>query len=206
MSEFDCGDSITKNVTIKPTPEPEFTANQYCGKIPTIFTNTTVEDLPNPVYNWTFSDNFTSSLKNITRTWPFEGPYSATLKASYTNGCSDVITKDFTVLLQPKANFSMFDVCSGETAEFVNLSQGDKGNIKYYWDFGNGAFSTLAAPTSLYNPAQTTTYTVTLVASYVGGCNDTLRKTITATETPKCDFSFKSKGFMTSEFIPANTT
>jgi PKD repeat protein len=206
VSEFDCKDSITKSVTIKPTPNPDFTGNQFCAKIPTIFTNKTSEALPNPVYNWTFSDNFTSTLKNVTRTWPYEGPFSVLLKASYSNGCSASITKEFTVLMQPKADFSVQPICSGETANFVNNTKGDRSGIEYNWDFGNSTTSTLLAPTRLYNPSATTTYTVTLVASYPAGCSDTVRKTITVSESPVCDFTFKDLGLKNVRFTPGNAT
>ena len=206
VSEFDCRDSITKAVVVKPAPSPDFTADQLCGKKPTVFRNNTTEDLPNPVYTWTFSDNYSSTLKHVTRTWPVEGPYSVTLKADYSNGCSGSITKDFEVLIQPKADFTVEDICSGETAEFVNLSQGDRGGIEYNWDFGNGTYSTLAAPVILYNPAGTSTYTITLAASYPGACSDTVRRTITVSEAPVCDFTYKDLGFLKARFTPSNTT
>ncbi len=206
VSEFDCKDSITKSVTIKPAPVPDFTGNQFCGKIPTIFTNKTVEAVSNPVYNWTFSDNFTSTQKNITRSWPYEGPFSATLKVTYTNGCVASLTKDFNILMQPKADFNVQDICSGETANFVNKSKGDKGGIEYNWDFGNTGSSTLPAPTRLYNPLTTTTYTVTLIASYPAACSDTIRKTITVSESPICDFTFKDMGLFDLQFTPGNSS
>jgi len=206
VSEFDCKDSITKTVIIKAAPSPDFSGNQFCGKIPTVFTNKTLEALPNPVYNWTFSDNYTSSLKSVTRTWPYEGPFTATLKATYSNGCSGTVSKDFTVLIQPKADFTVEDVCSGETANFVNLSQGDRSGIEYNWDFGNSTTSSLAAPTKIYSPLSTTTYTVTMVASYPGACSDTTRKTITVSESPVCDFTFKDLGLLSVKFTPGNST
>ena len=206
VSEFDCKDSITRQVTIKPTPNPDFSGNQFCGKIPTIFTNNTFEALPNPVYNWSFSDGFTSTQKSLTRSWPYEGPFTATLKATYSNNCFASISKEFTVLIQPKANFSVQDICSGESAAFVNTSQGDRGNIQYFWDFGNGTNSNTAAPVRLYNPGTTTTYTVALVASYPAGCSDTMRKTLTVSESPVCDFTFKDLGLLSASFTPSNST
>ena len=206
VSEFDCKDSITKNVTIKATPNPSFVANQFCGKKPTTFNNTTFEELPSPTYEWNFSDGVNSLLKNITRTWPSEGPYSVTLKASYSNGCSAATTQDVEVLIQPKADFSVQDICSGEAANFVNLSKGDKGGIQYNWDFGNGTYSTVDAPVRLFNPTTTTTYTVSLVASYAGACSDTIRKTLTVSESPVTDFTSKDLGLMQVSFKPTNLT
>ncbi len=206
VSEFDCKDSITKNVTIKATPNPSFVANQFCGRKPTTFNNTTFEELPSPTYDWNFSDGLQSALKNITRTWPSEGPYSVTLKASYSNGCSAAITQDVEVLIQPKADFNVQDICAGEAANFVNLSKGDKGGIQYNWDFGNGTYSTVEAPVRLFNPTTTTTYTVSLVASYAGACSDTIRKTLTVSESPVTDFTSKDLGLMQVSFKPTNLT
>ena len=201
VSEFGCKDSIIKQVVVKPAPVPTFVGDQFCGKIPTVFTNTTVEDVANPNYTWTFSDNYTSFQKNVSRTWPYEGKFSATLKAQYTNGCVGETSKDFTVLIQPKANFTANDICSGETLNFVNLTAGDKGNINYKWDFGNGT-GTEASPKRLYNPAVTTTYTVTLAASYTNGCADTITKTVTVSQAPTCDFTIVNQGFMKYQFAP----
>jgi PKD repeat protein len=203
ISEFECKDSVTKQVVIKPSPEPNFVGNQFCGKIPTVFTNTTSEALPNPVYNWTFSDNYTSNLKHVTRSWPYEGPFSATLKADYSNGCSGTTTKDFTVYIQPKADFNVDDICSGETARFVNKSQGDRAGMVFDWDFGDSDSSSDMAPSNMYNPPVTTTYTVTLVVSYPQACSDTVRKSITVSESPVCDFTYKTLGFLNTEFTPS---
>jgi PKD repeat protein len=205
ISEFECRDSITKTVTIKPAPMPDFVGNQYCGKNPTIFTNTTVEDLANPVYTWTFSDNYTSNLKNVTRSWPYEGPFSATLKADYVNGCSGTTTKDFKIFIQPQADFNVVDICSGETAKFVNKSVGDRSGMVNTWDFGNSTYSSTMQPVNVYNPSKTTTYTVTLVVAYPQACSDTARKNITVSEAPVCDFTTKDLGFMNTRFTPTNS-
>lgn len=206
VSEFDCKDSIAKQVTIKPTPVPDFSGDIYCAKTPTRFTNTTNEVLPNPVYQWKFSDNVTSSLKNITKNWPYEGPFNVKLTATYTNGCSDAIEKKVTVLSQPKANFVANDVCAGETVNFANLSTGDRANIQYRWDFGDGTFSTVPSPNKDYALGNTTQYTIALVATYVGACSDTIRKTLTVSESPICDFNAKDLGFLNAQFTPVNTS
>lgn len=206
VSEFDCRDSITKQVTVIKAPNPDFSASLYCSKSPTQFINTTVEDLPNPVYTWNFSDGISSALKNVTRTWPSPGPKSATLKAKFSNGCEASVTKNFTVLLQPNAQFDVNDICNSETAIFVNKSSGDEANISYSWSFGDGGSSLIQNPTHVYPIANTTNYTAVLVASYSNGCNDTFRKSVTVSETPVCDFTYKGLGFRKTQFTPSNTT
>lgn len=204
VSEFGCSDSVTKSVAIKATPAPSFTTSQFCSKQSTNFANTTLEAIANPSYEWTFSDNFTSIQKSVTRNWSNEGPYTVTLKATYINGCSASTTTEINVLSQAKASFTVNDICSGETANFVNKTVEDKAGLQYNWNFGNSATSTLRDPQTIYNPTSTSTYTVSLIASYPGGCNDTMRKTITVSEAPVCDFSSKGLGFLNMKFTPSN--
>lgn len=205
LSEFDCADSIQKSVTIKESPAPDFIVNPLCSKSPTKFTNLTPETIPNPVYAWTFSDSAKYNTKHVTRNWPHEGPYGAKLFVQFTNGCKATASKDFKILIQPKADFNVADVCSGESAFFVNQSQGDQSGILFSWDFGDGSSSTIASPIVHYNPNITTTYTATLIAWYAGGCKDTFKKTVTISETPTCDFAIKSHGFLTYTFTPTVT-
>ncbi len=205
VSEFGCSDSITKSVVIKPTPAPNFTYNKLCSGLPTEFTNTTVETVANPIYTWTISDGFTSNTRSLTKNWTSQGNYTATLKALFSNACEASITKDLEVTIQPDADFTVADICSGEVAKFVNLTKGPKGFIKTNWNFGNGT-STDFAPTRLFNPNATQTYNVQLVASYDGACSDTVVKSLTVSQSPTCDFNAKFKGFLTYDFIPTNNT
>lgn len=206
ISEFECKDSSTQQVTIVPTPRPDFVGDQFCDNKLTNFTNTSNVRVTNPVYNWTFSDGYTSQATNvINKSWAQNGPVTITLNSKYTNGCESSITKTVDVLIQPKARFTVQDICSGETAKFVNLTEGDKAGIQYFWDFGNGT-GTTPAPVRLYTVPQTETFEVKLLASYPGGCTDTAKQFITVSETPTCDFTTKDNGFMNLTFTPSNTS
>jgi hypothetical protein len=205
VSEFDCKDSADQNVIIKVAPQPDFTTDQLCSRRNTTFSNTSIESLPNPTYTWTMSDGYNSNTRNAIRTWNNAGDVQVTLNSLYSNGCSNSITKSVDVLLQPTADFSVSTICSGESAVFVNKSNGDKSGINYNWDFGNGT-GTEPSPVRVYNPTTTTNYNIELVASYVGGCSDTVRKPLTVNELPICDFNLKHNGFMDYDFTPSNTT
>ncbi|NQW42536.1 MAG: PKD domain-containing protein [Bacteroidetes bacterium] len=205
VSEFGCTDSIIKTVTIKPTPVPDFNYTRLCSGLPSSFTNTTLETVPNPGYTWIFSDGITANSKNTSRSWPAPTSYTATLKSVFSNGCEASITKNLNVTIQPKANFTVADICSGETANFVNLTAGDRGNIQTKWDFGNGT-GTDYSPTRLYNPSITQTYGVQLVSSYINGCSDTIVKSLTVSQSPTCGFTSKNLGFLNYQFTPSNTS
>jgi len=101
---------------------------------------------------------------------------------STTNGSSNcnlgVIKMDFG-LPEVVADFSMpRTICNPDTVFFVDHSQTIGSSTLYFWDFGDGTTSTLAAPTHLYSQAGV--YEVTLIVQDLGSCNfsDTLVKSI----------------------------
>ncbi|MFN6347166.1 MAG: PKD domain-containing protein, partial [Bacteroidota bacterium] len=173
MSEFGCKDSMVKSVEVKESPKAGFTNTPACSLTPTEFTNTTA-DVAGAVanYAWNFGDGTTSKTKSPSKNWTNLGPKTVTLSVTLDNGCSDVTTKDLSVLTQPKANFSATDVCAGDAVVFVNNTTWPQGDISYNWDFGDNTYSVNSDPSKLYNIVQTTSYNVTLYAYIAGGCAD----------------------------------
>ena len=70
------------------------------------------------------------------------------------------------------------------TYYFENNTLGANG---FFWDFGNGDFSTATNPTTTY--AASGTYTVTLIANNQFGCPDTLQKVIEVRVSPHSNYS-----------------
>jgi PKD repeat protein len=190
MSEFGCKDSMVKSIEVRESPKAGFTNTPACSLTPTEFTNTTA-DVSGSVanYNWSFGDGSTSKTKSPTKNWSNLGPKTVTLSVTLDNGCSDVVSKDLSVLTQPKANFSATDVCAGDQVVFVNNTTWPQGDITYTWDFGDNTTSTNSDPSKLYNIIQTTSYNVTLYAYIAGGCADSITQRVTINESPRtCDF------------------
>ncbi len=190
MSEFGCKDSMVKSIEVRESPKAGFTNTPACSLTPTEFTNTTA-DVAGSVanYNWSFGDGSTSKTKSPTKNWSNLGPKTVTLSVTLDNGCSDVVSKDLSVLTQPKANFSATDVCAGDQVVFVNNTTWPQGDITYTWDFGDNTTSTNSDPSKLYNIIQTTSYNVTLYAYIAGGCADSITQRVTINESPRtCDF------------------
>ncbi len=205
VSEFNCKDSTEKQITVKETPKPSFIANQYCAKKQTIFTNTSIEAFPGPVYQWTFSDNTSFGTKDVTKSWLKEDHYTVTLKTSYANGCSASITEEIEILPQPKAEFEVQDICSGEMANLVNKTFDSRNDIQFFWDFSIGT-STDRNPQVRFEPSVTTTYTIILAASYPNACSDTAYRSFTVNENPVCDFTYQNLGKLQYSFTPANSS
>ena len=190
MSEFGCKDSMTVVVDVRESPKAGFTNTPACSLTPTVFTNTTA-DVSGSVanYDWNFGDGTTSKAKSPSRSWTNLGPKTVVLKITLDNGCSSSISKELNVATQPKVNFSAADVCAGDQVIFVNNTTWPQGDINYTWDFGDNTSSINSDPSKLYNIVQTTSYNVTLYASIVGGCSDSLTQRVTVNESPRtCDF------------------
>jgi PKD repeat protein len=108
----------------------------------------------------------------------------------------------------PNVNFSIENNCSGKEINIANLSDAPQGEIKYNWDFGNGNTSTERVPKPVYNIASSRTFNVTLKAQVLGGCLDSLVKTVTIFELPKCDFTITDiykNGHRAYSFTPGVT-
>ncbi|HWB24890.1 MAG TPA: serine hydrolase [Chitinophagaceae bacterium] len=104
--------------------------------------------------------------------------------------CRDTIVQHVCLQDAPTANFTFNPagpVCLNQVINFNNTSVGA---VSYYWDFGDGASSSLTSPSHNYTTPGT--YTITLAVNNSAGhtdgayeqetdcgCRDTIRKTIT---------------------------
>ena len=192
VSEFGCADSLNTPivVNIKAAPKASFTADQACGQTPTLFTNNSITPNGIPTSTWTI-ENVTDINNNATRShiWSDLGNQSVTLSVTSSNGCTDIISKNLNVLIQPIADFSVADVCQGQQAVFTNKTTSPTGEISYNWNFGDANVSADGAPIHTYNAVGQRN--VTLIASILGGCSSTKIIPIEIRESPQaCDFDY----------------
>jgi len=190
ISEFGCSDTMTKTLVIKEKPKAAFVNGQVCLNKPVSFSNTSQHSSTlNPQYLWRFSDGQTSATKDASRTWTTPGPRKITLILTPFNNCVDSVSATVEPGILPNVNFTIENNCSGKEINIANLSDAPQGEIRYAWDFGNGNISTERVPKPVYNIATSRTFNVTLKAQVLGGCLDSLVKTVTIFELPKCDFT-----------------
>lgn len=118
---------------------------------------------------WEFGDGGTSSLQNPTHIYAKTGTYSA--KLTVTNGsCMHYLVKTVLVI-DEKADFIASDstVCRNGTVSFNSLGANAANLAIWYWNFGDGTYSSyLASESHAYTNAGT--YTVTLVLNDLLGC------------------------------------
>jgi gliding motility-associated-like protein len=102
------------------------------------------------------------------------GKYNIRLIASDTSGCSDTLTKTFTVAAIPVFTISGDSIlCSGTKSITLSVTQSTGDGIR--WAPTSGV-SNAASFTTLVTPTSTTTYTATVTNIY--GCSSSQTKTI----------------------------
>ncbi|RMF46199.1 MAG: PKD domain-containing protein, partial [Bacteroidetes bacterium] len=100
-------------------------------------------------------------------------------------GCTDQISKPVAVYTMPHVDFVADTVCIGQVTHFTNLTQ-DSVPVSYVWLFGDGNASFATHPTYIYqNPG---TYTVTLIATNIHGCDTFVTKPVIVAPVPQANF------------------
>jgi PKD repeat protein len=123
---------------------------------------------------WNFGDGVNASGQNMSHTYGSGGTYAVALTVTDNDGGIDSSSQQVTVsagggTAGPVANFTYS--CSGRDCSFNSTSSGDLNNNSYFWDLGDGSFSTLAIiPSHIYAP--NANYTVTLTVTDTADVDD----------------------------------
>lgn len=122
--------------------------------------------------SWSFGDGGTSFLRNPDYVYDIPGNYHVIMTVTDSRGRTATATTVIEVRERPVAAFEVRNndaLDEGDKVLFVNMSEGA---VDYLWDFGDGTFSTLAAPSYRYE--RMGTYDVKLVVWSAGGCVDSV--------------------------------
>jgi gliding motility-associated-like protein len=104
-----------------------------------------------------------------------QGNFSARMKVTDTEGCSDYSTSAVKMITKPIADFSagLTTICPGVNNIFQNLSQGI--NLKSSWDFGDGNTQQGSNPVHTYS-GNDAYYSVSLTVTDTNGCSASISK------------------------------
>ena len=144
-------------------------------------------------YLWDFGDGSSATQGGVTHSYADTGYYDVSLSVSDINGCRDSIAIPQAANIRNlRANFTAdttFATCPPLTVNFQPDTALPHANLEYYWDFGDGTFSTRPRPSKTY--LLPGIYDVTLVVSTPEGCSDTLTMVqYIEVEGPRSDFTF----------------
>ncbi len=189
-------DTVTKLVTIFARPAMNFTfTDSVClGRPTSFFGSGNAPDGTIADYSWTFLDTaFVIHGQNVSHIFLNPGINTVTLNGTSSHGCTTQITKTVFVLAKPIAYFKTPVICQATQTTLQDSSYSPDGVAitGWWWDLGNGQFSTQQNPQVTYNTSGT--ITVKLVVQNSRGCrSDTLTKTITVQAKPVAKFGYSS--------------
>lgn len=196
VSDGTNSDELVKQsyITIADTPRVNFLLSPASGCYP-LRVNFKDGSLPGSgsikSWLWDFGDGTLAHSPNPSHVYKEAGKFNVTLSVTNTAGCTNGITKQSAVITNEvvKADFSADQVfsCSAPMRVHFKTETANKGQITWVWDFGDGATGSGRNPTHTY--IKSGIFTVTLRASIVNGCTDTvMKKNLIHAGTYKTDF------------------
>lgn len=209
VSKYGCAKTITKTITVFPSPLVVFAQDKTkgCGPLSVTFTNNSdpkdTGNIDMMSFVWDFGNGITSSDKNKSITF-YGSEYGDTIYyvklIGYSeHGCKDSFTSSITVYPQPVSKFSVNTTngCGPLSVSFINLSTQHKGlnnstsGLTYLWNFGNGVTSSVKDTQILYSASANndTTYSVTLKTINSNGCYSESSNKITIYPKPYVNFN-----------------
>jgi PKD repeat protein len=150
---------------------------------------------------WLFGDGDTSTLLNPMHTYLNAGSYDVKLILKSAGGCTDTITEKALIgVNSPTAAFS-HTISSNCIPSVVNFTNNSLNAGSWYWDFGDGTYSSAENPSKVYNtPGH---YDVMLIATNIEGCKDTIViPSAISVSGPVTDFSINTNSIC----LPVITT
>lgn len=199
-----CKDSITRTITVNPSPTATFavnTASQCVTGNQFNFTNNSSITTGTLTYAWTFGDGNVSTNANPTHSYINAGTYTVKLVVTSGLGCKDSTTRSVTVFAKPTVDFSVNSLAqcvNGNSFVFTNNTTIGSGTVSYIWRFGDGNIATTTNATNSYLAAGT--YIVKLIAVSNNGCSDSTTQTVTVNPKPTVDFIINN----TAQCLTAN--
>ena len=185
-----CTNSITKNVQIADTPQPDFYIDLppfSCSGTPTQFHDATPAPTDGNVtsWKWTFGvGGATSTQQSPLHTYHQSGTYPVKLEVETNFGCVGTAEQDIFIAETPAADFSFDPACLNQGTQFQSLSM--VGVQSWQWTIGNTAYS-FSNPTHTFT--QPGSYSAMLVVVGQNACEALATKTIDVKAAPQLDFT-----------------
>ncbi len=198
VGNVDILDTITRQITIHPTPMSYFSNVSTCLEQPTVFLDTS-DTFGEPVYSWywNFGEpssgvNDTSTFENPTHNYGGKGIYDVKMVVMNRFGCKDSITKPTRIFGLPIAHYDNTAACTGDPTYFEDKTSLSDTTIGFwYWNFGdtisNQNTSIEEDPEHKYHNEGS--YTVRMIVKDLYGCMDTVDSTVTVNITPTSSFT-----------------
>lgn len=192
-----CSRTFTINPVVKVyNPVADFIVNSPtsgCDSLIVSFTNISQNATS---YLWNFGNGYTTNVTNPVYTYTTPGTYTVTLLA-IRNNCSHVKTMtQLITVTSPPTNFTVAQ--SGNCLPFTaNFTAQTPTAVSWFWQFGDGATSTLQNPVHSYTASPSGGVTLTITDT--NGCQGIITKQLNY-------FNANFSATLTAGCIPFTTT
>ena len=170
-----CVDSASRTVTIMAKPTASFSSTDTASCLIPYTSNFTSSTSSVTAYLWNFGDGTTSTLANPSHTYTGFGFYTVSLTVTNAYGCTYTVSKaSYIKIIAPVVRINNLPRkgCAPFTTSFSPSVTSLYPVTGYYWDFGDGATSTLSSPSHTYTTQGS--YTIKLRVVTAGGCTDSV--------------------------------
>jgi gliding motility-associated-like protein len=190
-----CSNSITKTITVSPSPLANFGYVSACATGTVSFDDQSQIGSTGIITDWlwNFGDpgsgtGNTSSMENPQHVYGSAGSYQVSLKVTSSTGCSNTIDKTVIIAAPPAVNFVSIPGCINDSTQFTSsIFVNVAALTSWVWEFGDGGTSTEIDPYHIYNTAGT--YTVMLTVTDTAGCTNSVTHIAHITPPPIAFFS-----------------
>jgi len=191
-SSLGCNYSVTKPITVYPTPQPDFSYVSNCYKDSVTFTD--LSSVGQGYINnwiWVFGDGDTAYVQNPQHLYDMASNYNVSLVVTSNAGCKGSVTKPIVVYSLPEADFDYSYNCADNIVSFADQTSSPVNNVNYWhWDFGDGQINNTQNPQHVFDTQGI--HNVTLVAGTSPNCVDTVSKDVTTYDIT-AEFSYENK-------------
>ncbi|MBD0255439.1 MAG: PKD domain-containing protein [Cytophagales bacterium] len=195
LTSHGCTDSLSRTVTVVPSPRADFTYQLDCGTKTVAFAAQSAAPAGNQVveWYWEFGDGEVSTASNPTHTYGQTGTYPVTLVVTAGTRCRSVMQKTVQVAEAPAADFTLpAPVCAGQPVTLADKSVAAPGDdiVQWQWQVAGQTFTDRAPAVTF--PVGTSAAQVTLAVTTASGCRSTVSRQIAVADAPSASFSYQS--------------
>ncbi len=186
MTYQSCYSSDTVQVICTDAPLPSFSVLSGCSNSPVQFTDQSTGAMISSWY-WDFGDGNTSTLQNPVHQYASGGSYLVSLRTC-AGSCCNTLNQIIHVDSIPQVNFLARNGCDGSIITFSGQTL--TGNVNaWQWNFGDplsGNNNSILQNTS-HLFSEPGSFSVSLLASSLAGCRDTIQQNIVIYPDPYID-------------------
>jgi gliding motility-associated-like protein len=186
ISDSNCVSIKREKIFISNTPKADFKVDSICNR-DTVFLRSRVSNVKYYFTRWQI-DNKVFGQRVVPYLFDPNKNYTVKLIASTPQGCTDSISKSFTVDSALIADFSLYNTCPGDTLQITNNSEYKKPLNYLKWYLGENDSSFAANPRKVFDT--TGVYSIRLFMEDKDGCRDSATRILRILDKPRVAFSY----------------